>query len=66
MTAELHDDVELARPVSGLPVGTRGTVVIVYADGGLCVELDDPEMAPSDDGTIDVAPEDVTVLPTAA
>lgn len=62
MTARILDEVRLIRDVAGVPAGATGTVVIVYERGGLCVELDDPELTATADGSIDVDQDDVTVV----
>jgi len=62
MTAHLLDEVRLIRDVASVPAGATGTVVLVYDDGGLCVELDDPELVATTDGSIDVGQDDVEVV----
>ena len=56
----LHDSVRLVRDVGAAPAGSSGVIVIVYDEVGMLgVELDDPDLAPTLDGIVDVTPEDV-------
>lgn len=62
MSARFHDHVKLLVGVVDVPAGTTGTVVIVYPDGSLEVELDDLGLAPTPEGSIGVASDDVEVV----
>jgi hypothetical protein len=57
----LHDVVRLIRPAGGLPEGTRGTIVGVYAmERAYLLEPDDLD-AVSGDGTVGVGFDDLVL-----